>query len=58
MKEENKIIKFLKKIFIRKNKPYDKYEEIRIKRKMCFEARVAGLCREPHCSYCAWRVDD
>lgn len=54
MKERNKFLCFLDKIFRRKT---DKEKSDALKKKMCFNARASRMCNE-YCLNCAWRVTD
>lgn len=61
MKEENKIITFLKKLFSRFNKKNDtegkKRQSDEAKREMCRKAINGGVCPQA-CEICAWNVKD
>lgn len=46
-------IELLEKLFFTDKKK----ESDKLKYKMCLEARMSGMCKEPHCDYCAWQVN-
>lgn len=55
MKEENIIIRFLKKLGIIKEKEISKEESDLVRRKLCNAAIDNNLCRKS-CNMCAWNV--
>lgn len=56
MKEENIIVRVLKKLGIIKEKEISKEESNLIKRELCKSAIDYGMCPKT-CECCAWNVD-
>ena len=59
MREENKIISFIKKIirfFFKEDEEKQRIKSDKLKKEMCKKAMSSGMCSQ-NCESCAWNVE-